>query len=120
MKKAIRRERMEREIQRVVADHLRHLSLMKDNHSPLLKLTTITETQLSPDLSFARIYFSYLGEQQDKEKLTTYLDTLIPLLRFQVSQKTALRYTPSLRFYYDDSVAKGSYLDQLIQKANSQ
>ena len=39
------------------------------------------------------------------------------LLKTRIGKELKLRYTPHLDFQFDDSVAKGFYIEELLQKA---
>lgn len=80
------------------------------------KMVTITSVAVSPDLSFAKIYVSILEE--DKAKIIIEaLNRAAKYIRHLLANSIDLRITPELRFYYDDSIARGHHISALIEKA---
>lgn len=89
---------------------------MKD---PRLGMVTVSVVEVSRDLAFADVYVSFLGVD-DQEKIDEFLDILSQaagFLRSRLAKAVKLRFTPQLRFYYDDSLRRGAYLSSLIGQA---
>lgn len=86
---------------------------------PRLGMVTISGAKVSRDLSYADIYFTLLGEN-DPERVREnrrILKHAAGFLRSRVAQRMKLRHVPELRFHYDESVARGNELSQLIDRA---
>jgi ribosome-binding factor A len=77
---------------------------------------TITRVSVSRDMNHARIYVSFMPEV-DTKKMTAALNSAAKYLRYSLAQSVKLRVTPELRFYYDDSAAKGHRIIELLNKA---
>lgn len=89
---------------------------MKD---PRLGMVTVSAVDVSRDMSFADIYVSFLGVD-DQEKIDQSLKVLSQaagFLRSQLARAIKLRFTPQLRFFYDNSLRRGAYLSSLIDEA---
>ena len=89
---------------------------MKD---PRLGMVTVSAVEVSRDMSFADIYVSFLGVD-DQEKIDQSLKVLSQaagFLRSQLARAIKLRFTPQLRFFYDNSLRRGAYLSSLIDEA---
>ena len=89
---------------------------MKD---PRLGMVTVSVVEVSRDLAFADVYVSFLGVD-DQEKIDQSLEILSQaagFLRSQLARAIKLRFTPRLRFYYDNSLRRGAYLSSLIDQA---
>ena len=89
---------------------------MKD---PRLGMVTVSVVEVSRDMSFADIYVSFLGVD-DQEKIDQSLKVLSQaagFLRSQLARAIKLRFTPQLRFFYDNSLRRGAYLSSLIDEA---
>lgn len=89
---------------------------MKD---PRLGMVTVSVVEVSRDLAFADVYVSFLGVD-DQGKIDEFLDILSQaagFLRSRLAKAVKLRFTPQLRFYYDDSLRRGAYLSSLIGQA---
>ena len=75
-------------------------------------MVTITAAEVTPDLKFAKIYFSaILGDKSDVKK---GLVSASGFLRRCLSQKLNLRITPELTFCEDKSIEHGAHIAKLL------
>ena len=89
---------------------------MKD---PRLGMVTVSVVEVSRDMSFADVYVSFLGvdDQQKIDQSLKVLSQAAGFLRSQLARAIKLRFTPQLRFFYDNSLRRGAYLSSLIDEA---
>jgi len=82
-------------------------------------LVTVTDAEVSVDLSVAKIYFSVFPIK-DAEDVFFKLDALKSEIRKLLGNKVAkrMRKVPELIFYHDDTEEKASHMDQLINSLN--
>ncbi len=90
--------------------------ISREVKDPAVHMISIQDVELSSDLSYARIYYTVL-EDQDREDVQRGLLRASGFLRGKLSKILKSRKTPELKFIYDDSADKGNYLDDLINKA---
>lgn len=115
---------MPKEYQRAerVADYLQQelaLLIAREIRDPRLTLVDVTGVEVSRDLSTARVYVSFPGEstiEEDKER-EGVLNGAAGFLRTQLAKDNTMRSTPRLKFFYDESIRRGSYLTKLIDDA---
>ena len=100
-----RSRRIAEQVQRELSDVIR-LEL-KD---PRVGMITITDVEVSPDQSYARIFFTLLGDQPRIDDATAGLQHAAGFLRSQLAQRMKLRIVPHLQFKYDESVERGMRL----------
>lgn len=106
-----RLQRIEDVIQAALAE------IMRTNAKELqCGMTTITSVKVSADLSSAKVYVSVLEDEKAKEIITA-LNKMAKFLRYELAHTVELRITPELKFYYDDSVVRGSRISSLINDA---
>ena len=89
------------------------MQLIADN--PLLSPMFINRVKLSSDRGLCTIYFHTPG---GKEAFNKKLQTLIlykPSIRTAIAKAMESRYTPEIRFVFDDSYEKQQNLDDLIE-----
>jgi ribosome-binding factor A len=108
-----RTRRIAEQIQRELAELLR-LEL-KDPR--VTGLVTITDVEVSADQSYAKVFFTLLGDAQKIEQTTEGLKRAAGFLRTQLSQRMKLRMVPQLVFEYDASIERGVRLSRLIDEA---
>lgn len=82
-------------------------------------VVSITQVNCAPDLSFAKIYFSYLGAGTPKE-IKQGLTSASGYIRTQLARSLNLRQTPKLVFAYDDSMEHGAQIAGLMQKVEKE
>lgn len=108
-----RSTRVAEQIRRELSELVRHG--VKD---PRVQGATITEVEVSRDISYARVYFSQLEDSPEQIKETeTALKRAAGFLRRELAGIMRLRHVPELRFVYDRSIAEGVRMDALIEAA---
>ena len=76
-------------------------------------MVTVTGVETTPDLRYAKVYLSILGEVNERE-LRRGLRSAGPWLRRELGGSLTLRYTPELIFERDRSIEQGARLSKLI------
>jgi ribosome-binding factor A len=78
-------------------------------------MITVMNSDVSADLKFAKIYYSVLGECDEKE-LAKGLKSAVPFVRSQLAQRLNLRITPDLTFVRDEGVKHGAEISKLLRE----
>jgi ribosome-binding factor A len=81
---------------------------------------TVTGAKMSPDLKEATVYVSIHAEPAERERTLEGLRAAATFLQREVARAIGLRYTPHLRFVYDESVERGDRIDRLLREARAQ
>ena len=84
-------------------------------------MITITSADVTADLKYAKIYYSVLGIDDDKEQmkeLAKGLRSAAGFMRGQLAKRLNLRATPELTFIRDESVAHGVKIAGIINSLN--
>lgn len=89
--------------------------LFKEAKDELLKNVTITDCEVSSDLGYCKVYVTVLDEEEKNETLKALNDAK-SFLRGVLSKRIDIRHTPELTFIYDDSIAYGSRIDEVLEK----
>lgn len=92
--------------------------IREDVRDPDIGMLTITKVIVSPDLKNAKIYMSVIGDQVSREKTFLALKRAKGFIRTALGQRGSFRYTPELRFYYDDTLDYVDSIETLIKKAH--
>lgn len=87
---------------------------VKDNN---IKFVTITDCEISNDLSVAKVYFTVLDNSKKTETITA-LNKAKSFIRGQLSKRVDIRHTPELRFIFDESIEYGNKIEKIIDKIN--
>ena len=107
-----RLRRVADQIQRELSELLR--AELKD---PRVGMITLTGVEVSPDLAYARVFFTTLADAESLTTIEAGLDRAAGFLRVQRGKRLRLRVTPEIRFRHDASVERGVQLSQLIDAA---
>lgn len=107
---AFKKERLEKIIEREIGS-----IIMRESKDDRLKYVTITYCKLTTDLSVATIYFTVLGNEEQKEATTKSLQEAKGFVRSQLSKKLDIRKTPELVFKYDESNEYGNKIDEILR-----
>lgn len=90
--------------------------LQKELKDPEVGFVSLSDVEVSRDLSHAKVYITCF----DPESAPTSIKALrraAPFLRSRLAKMMRMRHVPELHFAHDDSVEKGSHIDELINKA---
>jgi len=107
-----RSRRIEDQIQRILSEVIR-----VDVRDPRLHGAIITAVDVSRDLGVAKIYFTALDPDQNPDELSEAFASALKFIRGRLAQQLTVRNVPELRFYHDDSMARGEAMDRLIEEA---
>lgn len=110
MKKESRRSQRVADLVRAEISNL----LLLEAHDPSVKNVTITDVEMPPDLRSARVYFSVLGGDQERESAGEGLSRAAGFLRREVGRRCSLRYAPDLTFHPDRSLERGARIEELL------
>lgn len=90
--------------------------LMTELNDPNLGFPTITDVEVTNDLSFAKVYVMFL---QHPEKGLETLQKAKGRIRSYVSKNLSTRRTPELIFLEDTSLETGNRIEKIIEEIKS-
>jgi ribosome-binding factor A len=80
---------------------------------------TITSVKVSPDLRIASIYYTVLGDDEQKVKTKKALDRSTGFIRNELKPSIKSRWLPELRFFYDETLDQAYKINKLINKIHN-
>lgn len=92
--------------------------LMTEVRDDDIKFVTITDVDITNDLSFAKVYFTVLDENK-REEITKSLNKASSFIRGKLSERVEIRHTPELKFLYDTSIDYGNHIEKIIKEINN-
>jgi len=107
--------RRQQRVSDLIQEELAEL-LQRQVHDPRLSQVSITGVETSPDLRQARVYFSVLGDEAAVREVTLVLERASGYLRRELAPRLQLRYMPELSFRFDNSLATGSRIEELLHQ----
>lgn len=94
--------------------------IRRDTKDPRLGcFLTVTHVDTSPDLSYAKVYISIMGSDDEKNQAMDGLVSAAGFLYRELRERLSLRHTPQLVFYKDDSIEKGAKVLHLMNEVTS-
>ena len=112
-----RTDRVSEQLQRELAQ-----IIQMEIKDPRLGMVTVSGVDISRDLYYATAYVTFLGIEETEKSLSQALDILNQasgFVRSLIGKRMKMRVIPQLKFEYDKSIAHGSELSALIQKARN-
>ncbi len=105
-----------------VADFLRkEISqvMQQEMRDPRVGMASVTDVEVSRDLSHAKVFVTVLDKSSANEakEAIGVLNKAAGFFRSQIAKSHSMRITPSLRFYFDESIHRGQTLSSLIDNA---
>ena len=91
-------------------------SILREIKDPRVSgaFVSVTSADVTPDLKFAKIYFSVMGG--DKADVKKGLKSASGYIRKRIAETLNLRQTPELSFVEDDSIEYGAHINSLLNK----
>lgn len=105
--------------ERVASDMQRELGniLLLEAKDEDFKNVTITDVEVTNDLSFAKIYFT---TTDNREKVEKDLNNAAGFFRSMLAERLEIRHTPELRFIFDESIEYGAKIEKIIEELHNE
>ena len=111
---SVKIDRISSEVGKVVSE-----IMLLEARDETLKHITVTGCTVTNDLSFANIYYTYMGTES-LEDVKKNLEVAAPYLRTVLASKIELRHTTELRFFYDESIEYGQNIERIINELHEE
>jgi ribosome-binding factor A len=106
----------------VAAEILRELPGILRTHMefPAGVMVSVTDVEVSEDLTYCRVYFSVFGEHEERSghSVEHYLNSKKGVVRHEISQRLVMRQHPEIRFIYDETPARAARIEELLKQVN--
>lgn len=103
-------DRINKELLRLISEML--MTRIKNDDAAK---AVLTKAFVSRDLSYARVYYTVIKEDE-RTAVQTALDAAAVPLRAMLGKELKLRTIPELHFIYDDSEDKARAMDDLLDR----
>jgi len=118
MKRAGGSQRSVRVAERIRAE-LTEMVLRGEIRDPASQGVILSEIHVSPDLRHARIYVRLLDLDPSaarKDAAVAALSKAAGYLRRELGTRLATKFTPELRFFWDDAVDRGYRVEEILRE----
>lgn len=83
-----------------------------------LGFITFSKVIISPDLKHAKVFFGVVNEKKSIENIAIELNKKSKAFRKYLGQELTIKFTPSIKFFYDDSITYVEKIDELFSQLN--
>lgn len=112
MSDSTRARKVAERVKVLVVQGLDHL--VKDQR---LGFITVTDVRVTGDLQHASVFYTVLGEEQEREDAAEVLAQYRGRLRSHVGKGLGIRLTPTLEFHLDEIPEGAAHLDDVLREA---
>ena len=111
----LRKARIRSAIERELSKYLHSLD------DERLRNITVTSVVLSKDLRYAKVYFTSLGHEEEKDEILEALTKASRRIQKDIANRLKnMRYVPLLSFHFDLSIQKGNEMLNLLDKVQEE
>lgn len=103
-------QRLAKQVEREIA------KIIQEDIKTDIGFVTITGVELTSDLSYARVYYTVLGNDEKRESVQKKLERAKGFIKSTLGSRVKMRKIPELIFEYDQSLEYGEHIEQLIKK----
>jgi ribosome-binding factor A len=82
----------------------------------LSAMVSVTDVELTHDLSLARVYVGVLADAEERERVLEALRNAAGFVRHELGTRLDLRELPEIRFEFDTSIERGARVDELLRR----
>ncbi|HQA49213.1 MAG TPA: 30S ribosome-binding factor RbfA [Syntrophomonadaceae bacterium] len=108
-----RQERMAVELKKVLSR-----ILQEEIKDPRLDISavSVSQVELSNDLSHARVYISIMGNDEKQQETMKALEKARGFIRSRIAEEIQVRHVPEIDFRLDRSIEHGIRISSLLDK----
>ena len=111
MQKNYRSGRLGEEIRKIISNMI----LRGDLKDPdINSLTSITAVEVTSDGSYATVYLSILGSEEEKEAGRAALQRAAGYIRNNIGKAVKIKHVPELTFKTDTALEYGMHIEKII------
>jgi hypothetical protein len=66
------------------------------------------------------VYYTTMGDERAQRETAKALERAAPFLRRHLGRRIRLRRVPEIEFFYDESIARGDRIEQILQELKAE
>ncbi|MBQ3390482.1 MAG: 30S ribosome-binding factor RbfA [Firmicutes bacterium] len=117
MQKNYRSGRLGEEIRKIISNMILRGDLKDPDINPL---TSITGVEVTSDGSYATVYLSILGSEEEKEAGRAALQRASGYIHNQLGKAIKIKHVPELRFKTDTALEYGMHIEKIIDELHKE
>jgi ribosome-binding factor A len=92
------------------------MAIIADLRDPRVQDVTVTHVEVSPDLRYAKVHVSVMGNETKQKLALRGLQSAAGYLQSKISHRIETRYTPRLQFFLDQGVKKSIEIMRILNE----
>ena len=92
------------------------MAILTELKDPRVRDVTVTFVEVSPDLRYAKVHVSVMGDETRQQLSLRGLQHAAGFLQAKIAEGIDLRYTPRLSFLLDQGVKHSIAVSQILQQ----
>lgn len=105
----------QRRVQELLVQEISDI-LRREVHDPRVGFVTVTDAEVTPDLRQARVYYSVLGSEAEREDTGKALQRAAGFIRSEFARRARMRFVPEIRFAFDTGAERSHRLLTLLEQ----
>ena len=93
--------------------------VLNDIKDPRVGLVTIVSVRVARDLATARVHFSVLGDEAQRDMSLKILRGASGFMRHAIATAIDVQHAPDLRWVYDDSLDRAFRINQVLRETGT-
>lgn len=106
---AFKKERLEKIMMREIGN-----IIMRDIKDDRIRFVSITNVNLTNDLSIATVFYTVFGNENQIENTSRVFNEAKPYIRTILAKKISVKKVPELIFKYDTSLEEGAKIEKIL------
>ena len=92
------------------------MAILVELKDPRVSDVTVTFVEVSPDLRYAKVHVSIMGDETHERLTMKGLESAAGFLQAKIAKRLELRYTPRLSFVLDHGVKRSIEVARILRE----
>jgi len=92
------------------------MAILAELKDPRVRDVTVTYVEVSPDLRYAKVHVSVMGDEAKQRLSLSGLRSAAGFLQSKVARRIDTRYTPKIEFLLDQGVKKSIEVARILRE----
>ncbi len=111
----MKQTRRSRQVSELMRDEIARI-IRHELNDPDLAMATITQVEVSPDLRYARVWLSAIGEEPERNAAFAAAERATGRGRHELARSRAFRWVPELDWRLDTSAVYASHIESKLRE----
>ncbi len=89
---------------------------VEDLTDPRLGFVTITRVEITPDLRYAKVFYSVLGDEKQKKSTAEAIIEHLGFIKRTAVERINMKFAMDFRFELDPSIEESFRLSEILRK----